>query len=154
MPDPFGPASDTAVYAGASAKAWFAGGERVGYDPRVPAIVRAEVASLNIFLRREGELAHAVTFMPGFPDGSFGWAKVLPHLPNAAEMPKLSSSMSAWAIATSPRTMPIPLPNALISSRRFGGISPSCPRRWSPSIFPRLSSPNICDADLSAPSEG
>jgi pimeloyl-ACP methyl ester carboxylesterase len=27
--------------------------------------------------------------MPGYPDGSFGWAKVLPHLPNAAAMPKL-----------------------------------------------------------------
>jgi hypothetical protein len=30
-----------------------------------------------------------VSFLPGFPDGSFGWAKVLPHLPNAAGMPKL-----------------------------------------------------------------
>jgi pimeloyl-ACP methyl ester carboxylesterase len=27
--------------------------------------------------------------MPGYPDGSFGWAKVLPHLPIASEMPKL-----------------------------------------------------------------
>jgi pimeloyl-ACP methyl ester carboxylesterase len=27
--------------------------------------------------------------LPGFPDGSFAWAKVRPHLPNAAEMPKL-----------------------------------------------------------------
>jgi pimeloyl-ACP methyl ester carboxylesterase len=27
--------------------------------------------------------------MPGFPDGSLGWARVLPYLPNAAEMPKL-----------------------------------------------------------------
>jgi pimeloyl-ACP methyl ester carboxylesterase len=40
-------------------------------------------------LRREGDLAHAVCFLPGFPDGSFGWAKVRPHLPSAAEMPKL-----------------------------------------------------------------
>jgi pimeloyl-ACP methyl ester carboxylesterase len=40
-------------------------------------------------LRREGDSAHAVSFLPGFPDGSFGWAKVQPHLPNAAEMPKL-----------------------------------------------------------------
>jgi hypothetical protein len=31
-------------------------------------------------LRREGDVAHAVTFLPGFPDGSFGWAKVLPYL--------------------------------------------------------------------------
>jgi pimeloyl-ACP methyl ester carboxylesterase len=72
-----------------SAKAWFAGVERVGYDPKTRAIVRAQGAALNVFLRREGDLAHAVSFLPGFPDGSFGWAKVLPHLPNAAEMPKL-----------------------------------------------------------------
>lgn len=72
-----------------SAQAWFAGGERVGYDPKARAIVRAQEAALNVFLRREGDLAHAVSFLPGFPDGSFGWAKVLPHLPNAAEMPKL-----------------------------------------------------------------
>jgi len=40
-------------------------------------------------MRWEGILAQAVSFLPGFPDGSFGWAKVRPHLPNAAEMPKL-----------------------------------------------------------------
>ncbi len=72
-----------------SSEAWFAGGERVGYDPRARAIVAAEDAPLKIFLRREGELAHAVSFLPGFPDGSFGWANILPNLPNATEMPKL-----------------------------------------------------------------
>ena len=89
MPDHFGAVTYTAAHAGTSAQAWFAGGERVGYDPGARAIVAAEDAPLKIFLRREGELAHAVTFLPGFPDGSFGWAKVLAHLPNAAEMPKL-----------------------------------------------------------------
>src|ERR1700756_4206511 len=72
-----------------SAQAWFAGGERVGYDAKARAIVPAQGAPLKVFSRREGDLAHAVSFLPGFPDGSFGWAKVLPHLPNAAEMPKL-----------------------------------------------------------------
>jgi pimeloyl-ACP methyl ester carboxylesterase len=72
-----------------SAEAWFASGERVGYDPQARAIVGAHSAPLNVFLRREGDLNHAVSFLPGFPDGSFGWAKVLPQLPNAAEMPKL-----------------------------------------------------------------
>jgi pimeloyl-ACP methyl ester carboxylesterase len=71
-----------------SAQAWFAGGEHVGYDPRTRAVTTPE-ASLRIFLRREGDLAHAVSFLPGYPDGSFGWAKVSPRLPNAAEMPKL-----------------------------------------------------------------
>ena len=73
----------------ASAQAWFAGGERVGYDPKARAIVPAGDAPLKIFLSREGDLAQAVSFLPGFPGGSFGWAKVRPHLPNAAEMPKL-----------------------------------------------------------------
>jgi pimeloyl-ACP methyl ester carboxylesterase len=72
-----------------SAAAWFAGGERLGHDPKARAIVAVQAAPLKIFVRREGALAHAVTFLPGFPDGSFGWAKVLPHLPNAAEMPRL-----------------------------------------------------------------
>ena len=72
-----------------SAQAWFAGAERVGYDPKARALVAAQDAPLKIFLRREGDVAHAVSFLPGFPDGSFGWAKVRPHLPNAAEMPKI-----------------------------------------------------------------
>jgi pimeloyl-ACP methyl ester carboxylesterase len=72
-----------------SAQAWFAGGERLGYDPNARAIITAQDAPLKIFLRREGDLAHAISFLSGFPDGSFGWAKVRPHLPDAAEMPKL-----------------------------------------------------------------
>jgi len=91
MPDLVSAVTDTAVCAAptSSAQGWFAGGERVGYDPQARAIVAAQNAPLNIFLRREGDLAHAVSLLPGFPDGSFGWAKVRPHLPNAAEMPKL-----------------------------------------------------------------
>jgi pimeloyl-ACP methyl ester carboxylesterase len=91
MPELVSAGTDTAVDAAptASAQGWFAGGERVGYDPKARAIVAAQDAPLNIFLRREGDPAHAVSFLPGFPDGSFGWAKVRPHLPNAAGMPKL-----------------------------------------------------------------
>lgn len=83
--------ADTVVGAGptASAKSWFSGGGRVGYDPRARAIVAVQDAPLKIFVRREGDVAHAVSFLPGFPDGSFGWAKVWPHLPGASEMPKL-----------------------------------------------------------------
>ena len=72
-----------------SANGWFAGGERLGYDPKARAMAPRD-APLKVFLRREGDLADdPVSFLPGYPDGSFGWAKVLPHLPNAAEMPKL-----------------------------------------------------------------
>jgi hypothetical protein len=58
-----------------SSEVWFAGGERIGYDPNAHAIVRAPGAAISVFLRREGDLAHTVSFLPGFPDGSFGWAK-------------------------------------------------------------------------------
>ena len=59
-----------------NAQAWFACGERVGYDPKARARVRTEDASLRIFTRREEILTQAVSFLPGFPDGSIGWAKV------------------------------------------------------------------------------
>ena len=72
-----------------SAEAWFAAGERIGYDPNARTIVPVQDASLRIFLSGEGDLAQAVSFLPGFPDGSFGWAKVRPHLPSSADMAKL-----------------------------------------------------------------
>src|SRR5258708_7861190 len=67
MSDLVGSVTDMADYAGAtpSAEAWFAGGERVGYDTKARAIVAAQSAALNILLRREGDLAHAVCFLPG-----------------------------------------------------------------------------------------
>src|SRR5258706_13810626 len=71
-----------------SAQAWFAGGERGGYDPQGGAIVRAQNASFNVFLRREGDLGHAVSFLPGFSHGSLCWAKGLPVLPKLPKMPK------------------------------------------------------------------
>jgi pimeloyl-ACP methyl ester carboxylesterase len=96
-----------------SAQAWFEGGERIGYDPRSRAIIASADAPLRIFLRREGDPAHAISFLPGFPDGSFGWAKVRPHLPNANEMSKLfldyvgmgdSDKPQDYAYSTSERT--------------------------------------------------
>ncbi len=88
VPATLQPAAAEKVAGAPSAQAWFAGGERVGYDPKARAIVAAQGAPLHVFLRREGDLAHAVSFLPGYPDGSFGWAKVLPHLPSATKMPK------------------------------------------------------------------
>jgi pimeloyl-ACP methyl ester carboxylesterase len=72
-----------------SADSWFARGTRVGYDPKARITLKSEDEPLKVFISQEGDVAKAMTFMPGFPDGSFGWAKVRRHLPNAAEMPKL-----------------------------------------------------------------
>src|SRR6516162_8544287 len=72
-----------------SAAAWFGRGERIGYDPKGRSIIRSQAAPLSVFLRQEGHSAHVVSFLPGFPDGSFGWSKVFAYLPGPAEMPKL-----------------------------------------------------------------
>src|SRR5579862_1030268 len=97
----------------ASAQTWFAGGERISYDPQARAIIADGDAPLRIFLRQEGDPGQAVSFLPGFPDGSFGWAKVRPHLPNADEMPKLfldyagmgdSDKPQDYAFSTAERT--------------------------------------------------
>jgi len=72
---------------GSPVDAWFAGGERVGYDPGLRRIDPSE--KLRVFVRQEGDIAHAVTFMPGFPDGSIGWSKVYRYLPSAGAMSKL-----------------------------------------------------------------
>lgn len=65
---------------------WYGNGERLSYDLK-PGATSGD--DLRVFIRREGDIAHAVTFLPGYPDGSSGWANVLPHLPDASAMPKL-----------------------------------------------------------------
>jgi pimeloyl-ACP methyl ester carboxylesterase len=57
-----------------SADEWFSGGERLPYDP-----VRAEFddgSALRVFVRAASGAGTTLTFLPGWPDGSFGWAKV------------------------------------------------------------------------------
>jgi pimeloyl-ACP methyl ester carboxylesterase len=88
-----------------SAQAWFAGGERVGYDPRTCAVATPD-APLKIFLKREGALAHAVSLLPGYPDGSFGWAKVSRRLPDAGEMPKLFVEYAGMGDSDKPKDYP------------------------------------------------
>ena len=63
---------------------WFSGGERHAYDPGYRTIGSGD---LRVFARGEGNVHEAVTFLPGFPDGSFGWSYVQPFLPS--DMPKL-----------------------------------------------------------------
>jgi pimeloyl-ACP methyl ester carboxylesterase len=72
-----------------SAEDWFAGGERIGFDPETGVLSDGPEAPLGIYVRREGDIGHVVTFLPGYPDGSFGWSKVHAFLPDAAAMPKL-----------------------------------------------------------------
>ena len=72
-----------------SSDAWYAGGRRLGYDLGRLEIDPRASGRFNVFVRNEGTPSDAVTFLPGFPDGSYGWAKVLPFLPKAPQMSKL-----------------------------------------------------------------
>jgi pimeloyl-ACP methyl ester carboxylesterase len=68
-----------------TAAEWFAGGRRIGYDPGSARVLTEEEAAatpgaLQVFERvaPTGGDADAVwlTLLPGFPDGSYGWAQV------------------------------------------------------------------------------
>jgi pimeloyl-ACP methyl ester carboxylesterase len=68
-----------------TAAEWFAGGQRIGYDPESARVLTEEEAAavpgaLRVFERvaAAGHDAGAVwlTLLPGFPDGSYGWAQV------------------------------------------------------------------------------
>ena len=101
-------------------------------------------------MRREGELAHAVSFLPGFPDGSFGWAKVSPHLPNAAEMPKLFVEYVGMGDSDKPKDYAYSTAERADLVEAIWRELASGPQRWSPSTFPRLWSRSSCGAGLSA----
>jgi len=69
-----------------TAAEWFAGGQRIGYDPGSRRVLTQEETaapgSLQVFERVEAAGLRAdrdtvwLTMLPGFPDGSYGWAQV------------------------------------------------------------------------------
>jgi pimeloyl-ACP methyl ester carboxylesterase len=71
-----------------TAAEWFAGGQRIPYDPESGRVVTDEEAAatpgggLRIFERVAASQQHGqedtvwLTLLPGFPDGSYGWAQV------------------------------------------------------------------------------
>jgi len=82
-----------------TAEQWFALGERVPYDCRAKRILHPTDATdspniVHVFQRvvrdePPSEKAVWTTFLPGFPDGSFGWAKVDRYLSGNGMAPKL-----------------------------------------------------------------
>jgi hypothetical protein len=79
-----------------SAQAWFAGGERVSYDPKARAIVGAQGAPLNVFLKLEGDLTHAVSFLPGFRMAHLDGPRFSRTCRTPPRCPSFSSSTLAW----------------------------------------------------------
>ena len=78
---------------------WFFQGQRLPYDPRAKRILPPDEKTdspevLQVFRRVTGNDAPGksgswITFMPGFPDGSFGWARVEEELAGEELGPKL-----------------------------------------------------------------
>jgi pimeloyl-ACP methyl ester carboxylesterase len=67
-----------------SAAEWFAGGQRIWYDPEAARVLTEEQAAANTgalhVFERVGGSDHGtdpvwLTMLPGFPDGSYGWAQ-------------------------------------------------------------------------------
>ncbi len=85
--------------ANTTAQGWFALGERIPYDRRAKRILRPGETThstdvVQVFQRvvkadAQDEEAVWTTFLPGFPDGSFGWARVNQHLTDDGLGPKL-----------------------------------------------------------------
>src|SRR5438067_9658101 len=68
-----------------TAAEWFGGGQRIPYDPQAARVLTEEEAvatpgALRVFERTVGAERSAdtvwLTMLPGFPDGSYGWAQV------------------------------------------------------------------------------
>jgi pimeloyl-ACP methyl ester carboxylesterase len=65
---------DPAEHGLVSAEEWFSGGERLPYDPERASF--DDGSPLRVFVRHASGGGTTLTFLPGWPDGSFGWAKV------------------------------------------------------------------------------
>lgn len=82
-----------------TARGWFALGERAAYGRRTKRILRPGDTTdspdvVHVFQRvaRDGPPSEETvwtTFLPGFPDGSFGWARVEQYLTSAGLLPKI-----------------------------------------------------------------
>jgi pimeloyl-ACP methyl ester carboxylesterase len=70
-----------------SAEEWFSGGERLPYDPERATF--DDRSPLRVFVRHASGEGTTLTFLPGWPDGSFGWAKVNAELARRGDADRL-----------------------------------------------------------------
>jgi pimeloyl-ACP methyl ester carboxylesterase len=78
---------DPAEHRLVSAEEWFSGGERLPYDPERASF--DESSPLGVFVRQASGGGTTLTFLPGWPDGSFGWAKVEAELAERSDADRL-----------------------------------------------------------------
>jgi pimeloyl-ACP methyl ester carboxylesterase len=87
-----------------SAEEWFSGGERLPYDPE-----RArfdDSSPLRVFVRHASGGGTTLTFLPGWPDGSFGWAKVDAELAERSDPDRLFLDYIGHGDSDKPRDYP------------------------------------------------
>jgi pimeloyl-ACP methyl ester carboxylesterase len=78
---------DPAEHGLISAEEWFSGGERLPYDPERGSF--DDRSRLRVFVRHTSGAGPTLTFLPGWPDGSFGWAKVDAELAERGDADRL-----------------------------------------------------------------
>lgn len=87
-----------------SAQEWFSAGERVGYDAERPGINPR--SPLRAFIRRAAGTGVTRTFLPGWPDGSYGWAKVEAFLSSRFHFPRIYLYYIGHGDSDKPRDYP------------------------------------------------
>ncbi|CRG08904.1 epoxide hydrolase [Mycobacterium tuberculosis] len=87
-----------------SAQEWFSAGERVGYDAERPGINPR--SPLRAFIRRAAGTGVTRTFLPGWPDGSYGWAKVEAFLSSRFHFPRIYLDYIGHGDSDKPRDYP------------------------------------------------
>lgn len=101
-----------------SAQEWFSAGERVGYDAERPGINPR--SPLRAFIRRAAGTGVTRTFLPGWPDGSYGWAKVEAFLSSRFHFPRIYLDYIGHGDSDKPRDYPYSTFGARISSKPSG----------------------------------
>jgi pimeloyl-ACP methyl ester carboxylesterase len=97
-----------------TAAEWFAGGQRIGYDPKAGRVLTETEAAATPGALRVFERVAAVeqdagigwlTLLPGFPDGSYGWAQV-DRILGAEPGPRLYAEPVGQGESDKPRDYP------------------------------------------------
>ena len=134
------------VQAPVTAAEWFGGGQRIPYDPKSARVLTEQEATaipgaLRVFERvaaaEQDTETVWLTLLPGFPDGSYGWAQVDRMLGNDLGS-RLYVEPVGQGDSDKPGTTGTPPSSVRTWSRRSGGTTacaapsslPSTTRRW------------------------
>ena len=128
-----------------TASEWFAGGRRIPYEPESARVLTEEEAAatpgaLRVFERVAPAEDDAdtvwLTLLPGFPDGSYGWAQVDRMLGDGLG-PRLYVEPVGQGDSDKPGTIGIPPSSGRTWSRRCGGTMACAVPSSLPSTTPR-----------------